>query len=104
MLAKLNEEYDFAEVGTAGFGRLVNANFSRAGGRRADPDDEDDEEVGVTPAGFAKWYPELVSQCEQRRADEYAATKGMGERQCEVYLAGRTLELRNRSFPLLRSL
>lgn len=104
MIATINNEYDFVELGTPGFGRLVNQNFSRAGGRRANPDDSDDEDDGVTPAGFAKWYFEFMLQCDQRRADEYTATKSMGDRQYEQYVASRTMELRNRNYPLLRSL
>lgn len=104
MLAKLNEEYDFAEVGTAAFGRLVSSNFSRAGGRRADPEDEDDEEQGVTPSGFVRWYPEFLMQCEQRKSNECVATRSMGDAQFEAWRATRTLEARNRNFPLLRSL
>ena len=104
MLATLDEDYDFAEVGTESFRRLVNQNFVTAGGRRARADDEDDEDVSVTPAGFARWYPEFRRQCDQRSADEYAATKAMSERQHEQYMASRTLNLRNRNYPLLRTL
>ena len=106
MLQQLNGTYDFAEVPyTPSFGRLVSANFKRAGGRRANPDDEDDEEVGVTPAGFNKWYPEFLLQCDSRRADEFAVTKNMSEKQFERWQAEeRTMELRNRSYPLLRGL
>ena len=104
MLVTLDEEYDFAEVGTDGFRRLVTQNFVTAGGRRANPDDEDDEDVNVTPAGFAKWYPEFMRQCDQRRIDEFEVTKAMPMKQHEQYLASRTLNLRNRNYPLLRSL
>ena len=61
-------------------------------------------QVGVTPARFSKWYLEFISQCDQRRSDEYMATKGLSAAQHEAYLERRTLELRNRQYPLLRGL
>ena len=113
MLQQLNDTYDFAEVPyTPSFGRLCSQNFNRAGGKRAvvnnplaaGSDDEDDEEVGVTPAQFNKWYPEFILQCDERKADEYAVSKNMSAKQFEGWNAARTMELRNRSYPLLRGL
>jgi hypothetical protein len=103
MLRQLNERYDFADMQSPSFGRLVSANYARAGGRRANLD-EDEDEVGVTPAQFFRYYPELLQQLEQRRADEHATSQTMGARQFEAYLEDRSLELRNRSYPLLRGL
>ena len=58
----------------------------------------------MTPAGFARWFPDFIGQCECRKSDEYEATKGLSEGQYESWREQREMHLRNRNYPLLRSL
>jgi len=101
MLKKLNEEYEFMEdEGAAAYARKQ---WAAAGGRRADPDDEDDEGSNVSLDGFCAWYRPFVEQCEQKKRDEYAVTKDLSGAQFEAYMAARTLEARNRAYHLLHA-
>ena len=103
MLQKLNEEYGFMpkEPGPQ-MANFIQASYKKAGGRKPDPNDSDDEGETVSCKAFCKWYTPFVAQCEQRKQDEYAVTKDMSVPEYETWLKDKPLKERNRKYPLLQ--
>ena len=103
MLKSLNDEYAFMpkEEGPE-MASMLQASYKRAGGRKADPYDSDDEGETVSYKAFCKWYKPFVAQCDQRKADEYEVTKDMSVPSFEAWLKGRSFAERNKKYDLLR--
>ena len=98
---KLNEEYEFVEKEGPSFARLTRSHWGRAGGRRADPDDSDDEGDDVSFEGFCAWWPPFVAMLEQRKRDEFEVIKDMSVRQYERWQEETPMASRNLKYPML---
>ena len=98
MLQQLNEDYSFMPKEGPDVGLFLNAQYKRAGGRRPDPDDSDDEGEAVSHKAFCKWYAPFVAACERRKQDEYEQTKDLSVPKYEAWLKERPFASRNRSY------
>ena len=98
MLRQLNDEYGFMPKEGPGVGEFLNLQYTRAGGRRADPDDLNDEGLPVTHKGFCKWYSPFISACERRKQDEYEQTKDLSVAKYEIWLKERPFAVRNKGY------
>ena len=105
MLQQLNATYSFIARDGDGpeLSIILKNNFVMAGGRRPDPEDLDDEGSDVSYEAFATWYASFMEQLEQRKKDEYEATKNLSVRQYEAWLADRPMHVRNKLYPMLQA-
>ena len=106
MLMKMNQEYEFMEKSGPMMSEYNKVKYAEAGGERPKPpsdnddDDDDDEEEphGVLKEGFFKWYPEFYQACEDKKRDEFQATKDLKEEDLVDYFAQRPLAVRNQLY------
>ena len=110
MLMKLNGEYEFMEASGPKMSEYLKVKYAAAGGETAkkkkpkddeDEDEDEDEPQGVLQSGFNQWYPDFYVACEEKKRDEFLATKDLKEEELAEYWAERPLRVRNQLYPAL---
>lgn len=110
-LKKQNEEYEFMEAEGAVHIEYCKLKYTEWGGELKKPrkpssdDDEEDEDEdephGVLLAEFTKWWPPFHQACEDKKRDEYEATKDLSEEECTEWKEERPLGVRANAYEAL---